>query len=79
MTANLTATAQTAAGFAAVGPTIDASTNFSNLNFPVGDNRANGVTVPLTKSGSLDLVYVARAGSRSDLLLDITGYYLGAA
>jgi outer membrane protein TolC len=75
----LTATAQTASGFAAVGPTIDASTNFSNLNFPVGDNRANGLTVPLASDGSLDVIYVARAGSTAQLLLDVTGYYMGAA
>ena len=79
ITGNLTATAQTATGFAAVGPKIDASTNFSNLNFPVGDNRANGLTVPLASDGSLDVIYVARAGSTAELLLDVTGYYMGAA
>ncbi len=76
---NLTVTGQEYLGFAAIGPTIDASTNFSNLNFPTGDNRANGVTVPLSPSGTLDVVYVAPSGRRAHLILDVTGYYMGAA
>jgi hypothetical protein len=79
VTANLTITRQSCGGFAALGPTIDASTNFSNLNFPVGDTRANGVTVPLTKDGGLDVIYVAPAGCAADLILDVTGYYLNPA
>jgi hypothetical protein len=79
ITANLTVTSQTFGGFAAVGPSIDASTNFSNLNFPVRDSRANGVTVPLAKKGTLALIYVAPAGQTANLLLDVTGYYMGAA
>jgi hypothetical protein len=81
ITANLTVTGQTAAGFAALGPTINASTNFSNLNFPVGDNRANGATVPLlTPGGSLQLIYVAAGSGRTaQLILDVTGYYMPPA
>jgi hypothetical protein len=77
ITANLTVTNQTFGGFAAVGPSIDASTNFSNLNFPMRDNRANGVTVPLAPDGTLALIYVAPAGQTTNLLLDVTGYYMG--
>ncbi|MGD0862240.1 MAG: hypothetical protein ABSA21_05705 [Candidatus Limnocylindrales bacterium] len=79
ITANLTVTAQTYAGFAAVGPSISSSTTFSTLNFPKGDNRANGVTVPLAGNGSLQLVYVAPPGRTAQLILDVSGYYLGAA
>jgi len=80
ITGNLTVTQQNSVGFAAVGPTIDASTNFSNLNFPIRDDRANGVTVPLTGGGSLDVIFVAPTnGRRAELLLDVTGYYLGSA
>jgi hypothetical protein len=76
---NLTVTGQTSGGFAALGPSIDASTNFSNLNFPTGDARANGVTVPLSVDGKVDLIYVAPAGRITHLILDVTGYYLGSA
>ena len=79
ISANLTVTGQTFGGFAAVGPKIDSSTNYSNLNFPVGDARANGVTVPLAANGSLQLIYVAPAGKRAELILDVSGYYLGSA
>ena len=79
ITANLTVTGQTYGGFAAVGPSIDSSTNYSNLNFPVGDARANGVTVPLAGKGSLQLIYVAPAGRTAEMILDISGYYLGSA
>ncbi|MGD0018888.1 MAG: hypothetical protein ABSD62_06495 [Candidatus Limnocylindrales bacterium] len=85
ITGNLTVTQQTSGGFAAVGPTIDASTNFSNLNFPVRDDRANGVTVPLSYargdgSGRLDVIFVTVApGPKAHLLLDVTGYYMGSA
>ena len=81
ITANLTVTGQSAAGFAALGPTINASTNFSNLNFPVGDNRANGATVPLlTPGGSIQLIYVAAGSGRTaQLILDVTGYYMPPA
>jgi hypothetical protein len=75
VTANLTVTQQTFGGFAAMGPAIDASTQFSNLNFPVNDNRANGATVPLSTAGQLALIYVARAGSTAQLILDVSGYY----
>ncbi len=35
----------------------------STLNFPLGDVRANGVTVKLAANGSLSAVYAATAGS----------------
>jgi hypothetical protein len=79
ITANLTVTEQSGAGFAAVGPTIDATTTFSNLNFPRGDDRANGVTVPLASDGSLMFIYVGPTGTHAQLLLDVTGYYKGNA
>jgi hypothetical protein len=31
----------------------------STLNFPVGDNRANGVTVALGSGGTLSITYMA--------------------
>jgi hypothetical protein len=77
--ANLTVTDQNGGGFAAVGPVINSSTPFSNLNFPTRDVRANGVTVPLASNGSLEIVYASAAGRVAQLLLDVTGYYLGAA
>ena len=57
VTGNLTVTGQTQAGYLFVGPVATNSPSSSTLNFPKGDNRANGVTVAL----------VARAACRSPM------------
>jgi hypothetical protein len=76
ITANLTVTGQQARGTLSVGPTITPGTPFSNLNFPVGDDRANGVTTPLAPDGSVQLVYMPTAGVTTHMILDVCGYYL---
>jgi hypothetical protein len=77
ITANLTVAGQTKAGFVSVGPTIDASTPFSNLNYPYGDIRANGLTTPLTSGGTVQLVIgpPGAGGGSAQLILDVTGYF----
>ncbi len=47
VTGNLTVTAQTSGGYLFVGPNATDNPTSSTLNFPVGDDRANGVTVAL--------------------------------
>ena len=74
-TGNLTVTDQTAAGYVAITTASVSSPTTSSLNFPIGDNRGNGVTVPFSGSGSLWLVYKAPAGKKTDLILDVTGYF----
>ncbi len=77
ITANLTVVNQTAAGYLAVTPTLPAGLPASStLNFPRGDIRANGLTAALGTGGSLAITYVAVAGARADVVLDVTGYYL---
>jgi hypothetical protein len=76
ITGNLTVTQQSAAGFLAVTTTPTATPATSTLNFPVGDNRANGVYAPLTAGGALSIVYVSgTAGAHTHVILDITGYF----
>ncbi|HEV7810010.1 MAG TPA: carboxypeptidase-like regulatory domain-containing protein [Candidatus Limnocylindrales bacterium] len=75
LTGNLTVTGQTAAGYAAITTVSTASPTTSTLNFPVGDVRANGVTVPLDVDGGLWLVYKAGGGKTTHLIFDVTGYY----
>jgi hypothetical protein len=74
ITGNLTVTGQTKAGYAAITPDPNNSPTTSTMNFPVGDNRANGVAVPLNGSGNTSLVYKAVSGT-TYLLLDIGGYF----
>jgi len=79
VTGNLTVTQQTAKGFVAltVAPTVSPTT--STLNFPVGDNRANNVTIPLSPTGALSAVYKAVAAKTAHLIFDVTGYFLADA
>jgi hypothetical protein len=45
------------------------------MNFPVGDIRGNGVTVPLNGTTDLSFVYKAATGAKTHLILDVTGYF----
>ena len=75
VTGNLTVTNQTTAGSAYLGPDPNAFPSSSTLNFPVGDNRANGVTLALGAGGTLSATYMAASGS-TDFIFDVTGYFV---
>jgi serine protease inhibitor ecotin len=76
ITGNLTVTAQSAAGYVFLGPTPTSNPSSSTLNFPLGDSRANGVTVALGAGGTLSATYVAPAGASTHLIFDVTGYFV---
>ena len=76
VTGNLTVTNQTAAGYVALTPDPTSTPGSSTLNFPLGDNRANNVTIPLNAGGQLAAVYKATAGRTTDLIFDVTGYFV---
>ena len=61
VTGNLTVTEQSAPGYIYLGPNPLPNPPSSTLNFPLYDNRANGVTVALGPTGTLSATYVARA------------------
>ena len=63
ITGNLTVVGQTRAGYLAITPTRVVNPPTSTLNFPLGDVRANGVTVPLNGDGDIWIVYKAAGGS----------------
>lgn len=75
ITANLTVVDQTAMGYVSMGPIATSTPTTSNLNFPVGDIRANGTTVKLSATGTLSAVYKAPPGATTHLALDVTGYF----
>jgi PKD repeat protein len=76
VTGNLTVVNQSKGGYVSLGPTVTSSPSFSTLNFPSGDTRANAATVALDGSGNLAAVYKASAGATTNLLFDVTGYFL---
>jgi hypothetical protein len=75
VTGNLTVTQQTSEGYLALGPIPDATPSTSTLNFPVGDTRANNVTVRLSAAGGLSAVFVGTSGARTHVVFDVTGYF----
>ncbi len=76
VTGNVTVANQTGAGYLSVTPTSVVNPMSSTVNFPLGDTRANNLTVPLAPNGKLAAVYKAQAGKTTHLIVDITGYFL---
>ena len=76
VTGNVTITGETAAGVLALGPTMSATGAVTTINFAKGDTRANNVTVGLAPDGSLQAVYRATGGATTNVIFDVTGYFL---
>ena len=76
MTGNLAITAPAKAGHITIMlSTSDPQT--ASLNFPAGDTRSNGITVPVTNPGG-DLLmhyHTSTNGGTVHLILDATGYF----
>ena len=75
VTGNLTVTGPTSSGYVTLGPIVSADPATSTINVPKGDTRANGVLVPLDRSGRLQTVFKGASGSATHLILDVTGYF----
>ena len=78
VTGNLTVTGQTGAGLLYIGPIAADYPGSSTLNFPVGDNRANGITVALGAGGTLSVTFVGPLGASAQAVFDVTGYFVPA-
>jgi hypothetical protein len=76
VTGNITVTGQSSMGYLYIGPDAVSLPTSSSLNFPIGDNRANGVTVQLATDGTLSVTYVGLPGTQTtDVVFDVTGYF----
>jgi hypothetical protein len=65
-------------GYVSLAPSLTTGTQpgTSTINFPVGDIRANGVTVPLSDSGTIDVMFWASSTTDTvNVLFDVTGYF----
>ncbi len=77
VTGNLTVTGQTSNGYLFLGPVATNDPTSSTLNFPLGDDRANGVTVALGGGGTLSVTFVApNPGPAAHVIFDVTGYFV---
>jgi hypothetical protein len=72
---NLTVVNQTGAGYVSATLASQVNPTTSVLNFPLGDTRANGVTLPLNAGGDSWFVYKAPGGRTTHLILDLSGYF----
>lgn len=77
VTVNVTAVNQTDGGYIALTPAVAPCPATSTLNFPIGDTRANGATVPLGATGQLGATYIGPFGdATTDLVIDVTGFFV---
>jgi spore germination protein YaaH len=76
VTGNLTVTGQTSIGYLYIGPNATNNPTSSTLNFPLNDDRANGVTVALSSASALSVTYAAPTlGPATNVIFDVTGYF----
>ena len=75
VTGVLSVSHSTSGGFLALTPGVANTASTSTLNFPAGDARATGVTVPLSATGSLGVLFVAASGTAA-VSFDVTGYFV---
>jgi hypothetical protein len=76
VTGNVTVVNETFAWAVFVGPNETATPATSTLNFVKGDIKANGVTVALSPTGMLAVTYLSSRGNTTDLVFDVTGYFV---
>jgi subtilisin family serine protease len=76
ITGNLTVVGETAGWAIFLGPAAAAAPATSNLNFVLGDIKANGFAVALSGSGTVSATYLSSAGNTTDLVLDVSGYFV---
>lgn len=82
---NVTAVGPTAAGFVSVRPGSASGTPATaGLNFGVGENTANGITIDMPvdgeSAGQIDVTYgTADASATTNLVIDVVGYTLPAS
>jgi predicted secreted Zn-dependent protease len=59
-----------------IGPGAVNNPTSSTLNFPKGDDRANGVAVARGAGGTLSITYAApTSGPIAQVIFDVTGYF----
>jgi hypothetical protein len=76
VTGNLTVTDSTSGWAVFLGPNPNYAPSTSTVNFLAGQVVANGVTVGLSSTGTLSATYLSTTGQTTDLVFDVTGYFV---
>lgn len=72
---NLTITGTKGSGYLAVYPDGTATPGTSNVNWSGGTMKATNVIVPVGASGYIDIYNGGLAGSATDVVVDVAGYF----
>jgi hypothetical protein len=75
VTGTLTVTGSSAGWAVYLGPSAVSAPSTSTLNFATGQVVSNGVTVPLSATGTLSATYLGPVGATTHLVFDVTGYF----
>jgi hypothetical protein len=76
VTGNLTVVNSTYPWAVYLGPDPVPSPTSSNVNFTAGEILNNGLSVELSSSGTLSATYMSTGGNTTDLVFDVTGYFI---
>jgi hypothetical protein len=74
VTANLTITGASSAGYVSIGPSMTAKPSTSSINVGKGQPLANGLTLKLGPGGAASAVFKGSSGTSAHVVLDVTGY-----
>jgi hypothetical protein len=76
VTGNVTVVNETSSWAVFVGPIPSTNPSTSTVNFSKGDIASNGLTVALGSGGTLSATYMSFPGNTTDLIFDVTGYFV---
>jgi spore germination protein YaaH len=76
VTGNLTVVGETSGWAVYLGPDANPAPTTSSINFVQGDIVSQGLTVALSAAGTLSATYISNAGNATDLVFDVTGYFV---
>ncbi len=76
VTGNVTVVNPSAGWAVYLGPQANIAPFTSTMNFNKGETKGNSLTVALGADGSLSATFMSTAGSTTDLVFDVTGYFV---
>jgi hypothetical protein len=76
VTGNVTVVNETNSWAVFLGPDPTPAPGTSTINFETGQVKGNGLTVALGAGGTLSATYISTAGNTTDLVFDVTGYFV---
>jgi peptidoglycan hydrolase-like amidase len=76
VTGNVTVVNSTAGWAVYLGPVPIAKPATSTVNFTAGQVQGNSLTVELSPTGTLSATYISTTGNKTDLVFDVTGYFI---